>query len=81
MTNTFLKLWSVALAGLVVAGCGAQQHAADVRAAEETNRLTVGTVQREIRKGMSAAEVAEVLGSPNIEPLLREYVTSEEILS
>lgn len=66
MTNTILKLWSVALTGLVVAGCGAQQHAADVRAAEETNRLTVGTVQREIRKGMSAAEVAEVLGSPNI---------------
>lgn len=28
--------------------------------------LTVGTVQREIRKGMSAAEVAETLGSPNI---------------
>jgi outer membrane protein assembly factor BamE (lipoprotein component of BamABCDE complex) len=28
--------------------------------------LTVGTVQREIKKGMSGAEVAEILGSPNI---------------
>lgn len=28
--------------------------------------LTVGTVQREIRVGMSGAEVAAVLGSPNI---------------
>jgi len=28
--------------------------------------LTVGTVQREVRVGMSGAEVAEVLGSPNI---------------
>jgi outer membrane protein assembly factor BamE (lipoprotein component of BamABCDE complex) len=56
----------LALVGLVTAGCSAQRHAADVRAAEETNRLTVGTVQREIRMGMSAAEVAEVLGSPNI---------------
>jgi outer membrane protein assembly factor BamE (lipoprotein component of BamABCDE complex) len=28
--------------------------------------LTVGTVQREVRIGMSGAEVAEVLGSPNI---------------
>jgi outer membrane protein assembly factor BamE (lipoprotein component of BamABCDE complex) len=28
--------------------------------------LTVGTVQREIRIGMSGADVAEVLGSPNI---------------
>lgn len=30
------------------------------------DRLTVGTVQKEIRVGMSGAEVAEVLGSPNI---------------
>lgn len=65
------ELLAVSLAGLVFAGCSAQHHAADVRAAEETNRLTVGTVQREIRMGMSAAEVAEVLGSPNI-------VTSDE---
>jgi outer membrane protein assembly factor BamE (lipoprotein component of BamABCDE complex) len=28
--------------------------------------MTVGTVQKEIRKGMSAADVATVLGSPNI---------------
>lgn len=28
--------------------------------------LTVGTVQREISVGMSGAEVAEVMGSPNI---------------
>lgn len=28
--------------------------------------LTTGVVQREIRKGMSGAEVAEALGSPNI---------------
>lgn len=29
-------------------------------------RLTLGTVQREIRQGMSGAEVAAALGSPNI---------------
>ena len=62
-----LNILSVAaLASLTLAGCSAQHHAADVRAAEETNRVTVGTVQREVRMGMSAAEVAEVLGSPNI---------------
>jgi len=60
------KLSVLALASALLAGCSAQQHATDVRAAEETNRLTVGTVQREIRMGMSAAAVAEVLGSPNI---------------
>jgi outer membrane protein assembly factor BamE (lipoprotein component of BamABCDE complex) len=32
----------------------------------DAERLTVGTVQREIRIGMDAASVAEVLGSPNI---------------
>ena len=30
------------------------------------DRLTAGKVQREIRVGMSGAEVAEVLGSPNV---------------
>ncbi len=30
------------------------------------DRVTVGTVQREIKKGMSGAEVIVALGSPNI---------------
>lgn len=64
--NMRQKLPLATLACVVLAGCSAQHHAADVRAAEETNRVTVGTVQREIRKGMSAAEVADALGSPNI---------------
>ena len=56
----------LATAGLLATGCSATHHAEDVRAADDTDRITVGTVQREIRMGMSAAEVAEVLGSPNI---------------
>ena len=58
---------------LAVVGCqSAQQHAADVEAANAgANRLTVGTVQREVRVGMSGGEVASVLGAPNI-------VTSDE---
>jgi outer membrane protein assembly factor BamE (lipoprotein component of BamABCDE complex) len=43
----------------------AQQHYEDTHGHQE-RQMTVGTVQREIRKGMSGAEVAEVLGSPNI---------------
>ena len=31
-----------------------------------SERITVGTAQREIKEGMSGAEVAAVLGSPNI---------------
>jgi len=49
----------------------ASQHRSAVQD-ESTDRLTVGTVQREIRVGMSAADVASVLGSPNI-------VTTDEI--
>jgi outer membrane protein assembly factor BamE (lipoprotein component of BamABCDE complex) len=44
----------------LLAGCAT----APGSAGEEN--LTVGTVQREVRIGMSGAEVAEVLGSPNI---------------
>ena len=53
---------------LAVSGCqSAQQHAADVEAANAgADKLTVGTVQREIRVGMSGGEVASVLGAPNI---------------
>ena len=47
---------------LLITGCANQ---AQPTQAEGTN-LTVGRVQKEIRLGMSGAEVAQVLGSPNI---------------
>lgn len=48
------------IAPALLAACGGMP-------VEDGNRsLTVGTVQKEIRVGMSGAEVAEVLGSPNI---------------
>jgi outer membrane protein assembly factor BamE (lipoprotein component of BamABCDE complex) len=47
-------------------GCmSAGQHRADVQD-ESTARLTVGTVQREIRVGLTGAEVIDVLGAPNV---------------
>jgi len=55
----------VILVSVLLTGC-ASMHAADVQKAREADKLTVGTVQREIRVGMSGAQVAEVLGSPNI---------------
>ena len=66
--STALRLILIALcaACLPLSGCiSADQH----RAAAEgpaTDRLTVGTVQKEVRPGMSGAEVATVLGAPNI---------------
>ena len=55
-----------AIVALLTAGCSATHHATDVREADDTDRVTVGTVQKEIVIGMSAADVASVLGSPNI---------------
>jgi outer membrane protein assembly factor BamE (lipoprotein component of BamABCDE complex) len=49
----------------VVSCTSAQQHRADVRN-DTGDRVTVGTVQREIRVGMTNADVIAVLGSPNI---------------
>jgi outer membrane protein assembly factor BamE (lipoprotein component of BamABCDE complex) len=50
-----------------LAGCqSAGQHMADVQSGMTGQNLSVGTVQREIRIGMTGAEVAETLGSPNI---------------
>ena len=45
-------------------GIGGCRHPAPP--AERAEQLTVGRVQGEIKVGMSAASVAEILGSPNI---------------
>jgi outer membrane protein assembly factor BamE (lipoprotein component of BamABCDE complex) len=53
-------------AALPLTGCmSADQHRAAVED-QTVGRLSVGTVQREIRTGMSGADVAVVLGAPNI---------------
>jgi outer membrane protein assembly factor BamE (lipoprotein component of BamABCDE complex) len=54
--------------GLLLVGCtSASEHARDVAAgAEARNRLTLGTLQREIRVGMSGEDVVAVLGAPNM---------------
>jgi outer membrane protein assembly factor BamE (lipoprotein component of BamABCDE complex) len=51
---------------LALAGCmTAPEHRAAVTE-DAADRLTAGRVQKEIRIGMSGAEVAQALGSPNI---------------
>jgi outer membrane protein assembly factor BamE (lipoprotein component of BamABCDE complex) len=61
-----MKTQMAALAvAILLSGCmSAGEHRAAVQG--EGDKLTVGTVQREIKVGMSGAEVARVLGSPNI---------------
>lgn len=51
---------------LFLSGCSsAGSHLRAVQS-DVADRITVGKVQREIRIGMPSAEVAEVLGAPNI---------------
>ncbi len=60
------RLTLFAVVSLLLSGCmTASEHLNDVRSSDKQN-LTVGVVQKEIRKGMSGADVAAALGSPNI---------------
>ena len=58
---TIQALLSIALAGCMTGG----RHSSQLHS-ERERRMTVGIVQREIREGMSQADVAAALGSPNI---------------
>ena len=60
-----LMLGTLGVAALQLVACSATDHRQDVDNATG-DEITVGTVQREIRVGMSGAQVAEILGSPNI---------------
>jgi outer membrane protein assembly factor BamE (lipoprotein component of BamABCDE complex) len=65
--NKITWLVTASLIVWTLAGCtSASKHASDVQKGLEGDKLTVGTVQREIHQGMSGAEVVQVLGSPNI---------------
>lgn len=65
--KSFMKFKYVVLVScLALCACNsAKQHAEDVRA-NDSDRISVGKVQREIKIGMSSADVVQALGSPNI---------------
>ena len=57
----------LALCLLLAACMSPAEHAAEVKAGRaQDERVTVGTVQREIRVGMPSADVIAALGAPNI---------------
>ncbi len=60
------KVITLVLVASIASGCStAAQHRAEVQD-DSGDRITVGVVQREIRIGMSGAEVLGSIGSPNI---------------
>jgi len=87
MHKSILVLLAVACLGLT--GCmGAQQHRDSVRG-EDTDKISVGTVQKEIKIGMSGSDVVSVLGSPNMvttdgqrrETWVYDKITTERVYS
>jgi len=62
-----ISLLSMACVSLIVlSGCQTAGHHLNQVRSDEGERVTVGTVQREIKVGMSSADVIAALGSPNI---------------
>ncbi len=61
-----IRRFLLACAGLSILGCTPADQAPHATPAQDSDRLTLGTVQREVRVGMSGAEVATALGAPNI---------------
>lgn len=65
MIKTKLVILTAISLSILVGCMTAAQHQQNLPSTQE-RETTVGIVQREIRVGMSGAQVAEALGSPNI---------------
>ena len=65
MKGKFYPVILLASSVMLLGACTATQHRAEVQD-DSMDRVTVGTVQREITVGMPSAEVAAILGAPNI---------------
>ena len=72
MSRLFSRAASLILAA-VLAGCSATHHVEDVRA-EGADRVTVGTVQKEIKLGMSGAPVTDWRGAIISAPVISSTV-------
>ena len=60
-----MKKLFIILAAVLMAGCTVADHRNDLRESSD-EKLTLGVAQREIKTGMSQADVAKALGSPNM---------------
>lgn len=61
-----IRVFTLLVITMLASGCmTAAQHSQELASSQE-REMTVGIVQKEIRTGMSQADVAGALGSPNI---------------
>lgn len=65
MQSKYFQITLLASAAMLLGACSATQHRAEVQD-DSIDRVTVGTVQREITVGMPSSTVAAILGAPNI---------------
>lgn len=59
-------IFGAIISALLLSGCMTANQHIDAVNGSSAEKITVGTVQKEIKVGMSAADVVESLGSPNI---------------
>ena len=64
MNRTFI--FGLIIVAFGTTGCMSASGHRDAVRDDATQKVPVGTVQREIHKGMSSADVVAVLGSPNL---------------
>ena|ERR1035437_3861521 len=60
------NVYYVLLIALFLGGCASAPYQREQVRDDKGDRLTVGTVQKEIRIGMPSADVVQVLGAPNM---------------
>lgn len=61
-----MKILFICFVAAVISGCVSASYQRQDVQDDTGDRVTVGTVQREIAVGMTSAKVIEVLGSPNV---------------
>jgi len=60
------RIFFLILTAAFIAGCASAARHSELAQDNTSDRLTVGKVQKEVRIGMTSAQVAEILGAPNI---------------
>lgn len=66
MNSVRLKFAALILTAPLLASCKSPQELSQGVSDQSSDRISVGTVQREIKVGMSGSDVVAALGSPNM---------------